>query len=211
MRRDVFIERTLRQIYGGMPSDDAQITINLVNKWLDDAIALAAKTNYTDNAKLEGVAYVNGSFFTTFKGIAVSQDESFLWKLELPEMPVGIGNDEGVSTIQLKDDTRNISKPFIWITQAQKGFYQNMRGIPNKILCYLEGKYIYIISTLVLSSYTASVTMISGGDSSDLDSELNVPPDYFPIMVQYIRDQLMFERNVPRDLSNDGTDLKTTV
>jgi hypothetical protein len=212
MTREVWIERCLRQIYGGQPTDDATITVNLVNTWLPDAIAVAAKTNYKDNLQLDGIAYVNGGFYTTFKGIAVTEDESFLWKVALPEIPLGIGNDEGISTIQLKDtDSRQITKPFIWITQAQKGYYQNMRTIPNKLLCYLEGGYIYIISTILLNDYTATVCMVSGGDDSDLDSELNVPPDYFPAMVEYVKQQLMFERNVPQDLGNDGVDLKTTA
>jgi hypothetical protein len=48
--------------------------------------------------------------------------------------------------------------------------------------------------------------MVSGGDSTDLNSELNVSPDYFPVMVQYIREQLMFERSIPQDTDNDGQD-----
>lgn len=48
--------------------------------------------------------------------------------------------------------------------------------------------------------------MISAGDSTDLNSELNVPSDYFPVMVEYIKQQLMFERSVPVDGANDGRD-----
>ena len=91
MTRAEFIERTLRQIYGGYVSEDSSITPMLVNSWLNDAIALAAKTNYTDNLKLDGIGYVNNSFYTTFKGIAPTLDEINLWKLQLPQIPVGIG------------------------------------------------------------------------------------------------------------------------
>ena len=49
MTRNIFIERILRQIYNGQPSDDSSITYNLVNQWLNDAIGLAAKKNYTDD------------------------------------------------------------------------------------------------------------------------------------------------------------------
>ena len=47
MTRNAFIERILRQIYNGQPSDDSNITYNLVNQWLNDAIGLAVKKNYT--------------------------------------------------------------------------------------------------------------------------------------------------------------------
>ena len=86
-----------------------------------------------------------------------------------------------------------------------------MRPIPNKLLAYSQGKYIYVISTLLLSSYTAQATMISGGVSSDLDSELNVPADYHPVMIEYLKKQLMFQRQVPQDVTNDGMDAIVTT
>jgi hypothetical protein len=39
MTRAEFIERTLRQIYGGYVSEDSSITTMLVNSWLNDAFA----------------------------------------------------------------------------------------------------------------------------------------------------------------------------
>ena len=86
-----------------------------------------------------------------------------------------------------------------------------MRPIPNKLLAYPQGTYVYVMSTLILSSYTAQITMISGGDSTDLDSTLNVPPDYFPIMTEYLKTQLMFQRNVPVPVTNDGSDIIRTT
>ena len=59
MTRKIFIERILRQIYNGQPSDDSSITFNQVNQWLNDAIGVAAKKNYTDSIQMDGVAYVN--------------------------------------------------------------------------------------------------------------------------------------------------------
>ena len=212
MTRRQYIERTLRQIYNGQPSHDATITYSLVNLWMNDAIALAAKTNYTDNYKLEGVAFVNNSFYTIFKGLSVTQDEQFLWKITLPQIPVGIGANEGVSTLTFKDaSSTQISNPVVWLSENQLSFSGSMRPIPNKILAYPQGSFIYVKSDLLLSSYTAQVTMISGGDSKDLDSTLNVPSDYLPVMNEYIKNQLVFERQMPLDVQNDGVDaIKTT-
>lgn len=208
MTREQFIERHLRQIYGGFPTDDSQITKNLVNSWLNDAIAVAAKQNCKDNIALDGIAYVNNSFYTTFKGIAVVQDENFLFKITLPQIPIGIGYGEGVSTLQFKDASNSVSLPCIPLSQNQTTFYQSLRPIPNKILFYTEGSFIYAVSTLPLYDYTATVKMVSGGDSTSLTSTLNVPPDYFPVMVEYLKQQLAFERAQPQDQSNDGTDNK---
>lgn len=210
--RRQFIEQIRRLIYGDQPPAEANITVGLVNVWLNSAVAVAAKANWKESIQLDGVSYINNSFYSTFKTLSVTQDEQFLYKIELPQIPIGIGQDEGVSTLQFKDsDSAQISLPVVWLTQNQKTFYQNMRPIPNKVLAYSEGKFVYVISTLLLFQYTANVTMVSGGLSTDLDSVINVPDDYVPIMVEYLKQQLMFQRQVPQDKTDDGADFITTT
>ncbi len=212
MNRRTYIELIRRQIYGSQPSDDAEITVGLVNKWLDISIAAAAQQNYKGNIALEGISYVNNGFYTTFKDIAVTKDENFLWKIALPQIPVGIGENDGVPILVFKDAANNqLSQNVVWLTQNQRSFNSGRRQIPNKLLAYQEADYIYILSTITLSQYTASVTMISGGTSTDLTSTINVPPDYFTVIVDYMKTQLMFQRQMPQDVQNDGLDaIKTT-
>jgi hypothetical protein len=179
----------------------------LVNQYIDQAIAFAAKTNYKENASLEGVGFVNNSFYTTFKDIAISREESGLWKLTLPQVPVGVGANEGISTLQLKNTQNQISQPCIPLTENQKTYFQSLQNLPFKTLYYVEGNLAYLVSNLTLSNYTATVTLISGGNSSDLNSNLNVPGDYVPIMIEYIQKQLLLMKQTPKDLANDGSDL----
>jgi hypothetical protein len=82
-----------------------------------------------------------------------------------------------------------------------------MPHIPSKTLFYSEGDKVFVISNLVLSNYTASVTMVSGGVSSNLNSVLNVPSDYMPVIIQYVQQQLLLMKGQPKDLQNDGQDL----
>lgn len=210
--RRTYIELIRRQLYGGPPSDDATITVGLVNRWLDFGIAAAAKQNYKDNIAIDGINYVNNSFYTTFKGIAVTKDEQFLWKVALPSIPLGIGTSEGISTMEFKDaETNQISYPVVWLSENQRSFSRGMRTIPNKVLAYSQGGYVYALSTILLSQFTATVTMISGGVSSDLGSTINVPDDYFNTICSYIQQQLLLEMNQPVDSANDGLDaVKTT-
>lgn len=212
MTRRTWIERCLRQVYGDQPSDDANITIGLVNTWLGTAIGLAAKTNYKDNLAIDGISYVNNSFYTTFKSLTIEPNEQFLWRVTLPQIPLGVGSSDGISTIQIKDNSSpQISIPVVLLSQNERSFHQGMRPIPNRVIGYSEGEFIYIESTLILNQYTAYVTMVSGGDSTDLDSTLNVPPDYDGVMIEYIRQQLMFQRSVPVDVTNDGSDILKTA
>ena len=206
MTRRIFIERLRRQIYGDFPPDEAVITDNLVNQWVNDGLALAAKTNYTDSVKLDNIGYVNNAFYSTFKGISVTKDENFIWKITLPEVPVALGRNESISTLQFKDSNGKLSFPVVWLNESQRGYYQTMRPVSNKLLAYNEGEYVYIISTILLDQYTGSVTMVSGGDSTNLDSTIIIPNDYVPIVVEYVKAQLAFEKAQPKDRANDGLD-----
>lgn len=208
MTRRQYCERLLREVYGGYVPQDSEITVGMVNNILMDAIAVAAKSSYTDALKIDGIGYVNNSFYTTFKGIAVTQDENFLWRLTLPQIPVGIGYNEGVANLRFKSSDGQISYDCVPLSINQQGFTATMRTVPNKILYYTQGTYCYALSPIMLSQYTASVTMISGGDSTNLDSELNVPSDYFPIIQDYVMKQLLLERAQPQDAASDGVDRK---
>ncbi len=82
-----------------------------------------------------------------------------------------------------------------------------MPHLPQRVLFYSEGENVFVISSIILSNYTASVTMVSGGLSSSLNSTLNVPPDYLPVVIQYVQQQLLLMKQQPKDLQNDGQDL----
>lgn len=206
MTRLQLIRRILRQVYGGQPSVDSNITDGLVNNWLSDAIADAAKRNYVENNQLDGISYVNNSFYTTFKNISISQYEPFIFQMTLPEVPVGLGYNEGIGTLQFVDNNGNISDPAIPLSENQVGYYRSLRPVPNKILYYSEGIFLYALTDLQLDQYKAKARMISGGDSTDLNSIINVPPDYFPAMTEYISKQLSWERQQPKIPTDDGSD-----
>lgn len=207
MTRNIFIERILRQIYNGQPSDDSSITYNLVNQWLNDAIGLAAKKNYTDGIQMDGVAYVNNSFYTTFKDLTVELGniDNVTYSIDLPQIPVALGKNEGIAMLQFVKD-KVPSQTAIPLSMNQVAYQEQLRPIQNKILYWIEGKNIYAKSLIPLTAYKAQIRMVSGGDSTDLNSTLIIPDDYVPMIVEYIKGQLAFERSRPIDTSNDGVD-----
>lgn len=211
MIRLELIERIKRQIYGGFPTDDAEITDNLVNKWIIDGTALAAKKNYTDNFQLEGVGFLNNSFYSTFKGLTFTEDERFLYKTTLPSLPLGIGAVDSISRAIFKNLNSTLSFPAVILSESQVAIQRQMRKIPNKISCYPEGKFFFAITPILLNNYTLTITIVSAGDDMDLGSELNIPSDYIPIIIEYVKAQLGFERMQPVDANNDGQDaIRTT-
>jgi hypothetical protein len=52
MTRKVLIEQIRRMLYGGVPTDDANITEKEINLYINEALAYMAKVNYTDSIKL---------------------------------------------------------------------------------------------------------------------------------------------------------------
>ena len=207
MTRYALIERILRQIYNGQPSDDSSITYNLVNQWLNDAIGLAVKKNYTDSIQMDGIAYVNNSFYTTYTNLDIAAEtvDNVTYSIALPQIPFALGKNEGVATLQFVGDKKT-SQTAIPLSMNQVAYIDNMRPIQNKILYWIEGKHIYAKSSIPLTSYKATLRMISGGDSSDLTSTLIIPDDYMPLIVEYIKGQLAFEKSRPIDTANDGVD-----
>jgi len=207
MTRYALIERILRQIYNGQPSDDSNITYNLVNQWLNDAIGLAVKKNYADGIQMDGVAYVNNSFYTTFTNLDINAEtvDTVTYSIDLPVIPYALGRNEGVATLQFVGDKKT-SQTAIPLSINQVAYIEQLRPIQNKILYWIEGKNIFIKSSIPLTQYKATLRLISGGDSTDLNSTLVVPDDYMHMIVEYIKGQLSFEKSRPIDTSNDGVD-----
>ena len=207
MTRYQLIERILRQIYNGQPSDDSNITYGLVNQWLNDAIGAAARKNYTDNIQIDGISYINNSFYTTFKNLDIEAEtvDNVTYRVDLPSIPVALGKNEGVATLQFVGDKKT-SQTAIPLSMNQIAYQEQLRPIQNKIAYWVEGKNIYVKSSIPLTSYKATVRMVSGGDSTDLDSTLIIPDDYMPVVIEYIKGQLVFEKSRPIDQSNDGVD-----
>jgi hypothetical protein len=211
MLRSQLIEQILRQVYGTQPNDDASITPNLVNQMINQGIGLAIKQTYRDSIQLDGVGYINNSFYTTFKNLAITNDSNFLWKVTLPQIPMGIGKDEGISTLQLKNNSNEVTLPVVWLSQNQVTYYQTMPPIPGKTLAYSQGDKVFIVSTNILSQYTATATIVSGGDSSNLSSTLVIPDDYLPVIVDYVTKALAQSRLQIQENVNDGVDAIRTV
>jgi hypothetical protein len=179
MVRGAYIERILMQIYGQKVTDDAEITFNLVNLYLNDGIGVAAKTCYKEAIQLDGVAYVNNGFYCTFSGLVISSDDTdnLCYKLTLPEIPTGIGRNEGMAELRIKDTSGFTSLPVIPVSISEWGYADSMRPIPNKILALQEGNLVRMKTSLIMTDYTGTAKIISGGVASDLNSELIVPPD----------------------------------
>jgi len=131
--------------------------------------------------------------------------DNVTYSVALPQIPFALGRNEGVATLQIVGDKKT-SQTAIPLSMNQVGYIENLRPIQNKILYWIEANKIYAKSTIPLTEYKATLRMVSGGDSTNLESTLIVPDDYVPVIVEYIKGQLAFERSRAIDTSNDGVD-----
>jgi hypothetical protein len=206
MTRKAFAQQIQRMIYGEIPNDDADISLNLINRYVNQGIALAAKANYADNLKMEGIAYVNSSFYTTFKNITISKStfEDFCYELSLPEIPVALGRADGVAQLTLKDVTL-FSLTGVPLSTEQVSFRKNMRRIPNRFYYWYERSTVIIDSVLDITDYKAHVKMVSSGsDNTDLSATIYLPNEWLSFVQDYVLNNLILERQQPKDLTNDS-------
>ena len=207
MTRNDLIERILRAVYGEQPTDDSNITKSLVNNWIQDGIAAAAKLNYRDNDQMTGIAFVNNSFYTTFKNITFSQDELFTWICTLPQIPIGIGRSEGITSFRIVDSKGVVSQDGVPLSESQWTYFRQLPQIPNRFYYKQENDNVYVFTLLQLDvGFSGTAVMVSAGDPNDLTAVLNVPPDYISIISDYCIEKLRQSRLVPKDISNDGAD-----
>jgi len=212
MTRRQFIQQVMRQVYGGIVSDDAMITELLANQYLSQAIGMVAKANYVESIKIDGVGYINSGFIKTYSGLSFTEEDIFTYKATLPQVPVGIGQNEGIQSLRIKQDgmdgATGKSVDGIPLSMNQLGINRGRRLIPNRFEYWFEGGEVFVTTTGqdLSIGYTAIARIVSGGDSTDLDSTLNVPDDYVPQMIEFMKAQLSYELNRPQDVSNDGSD-----
>jgi hypothetical protein len=205
MTRKALIEQIRRLYYGGIPSDDATLTENEVNLYINQAIAYIAKVNYTDAIKLDGVETVSDAFYATFKNLAITKDnDTGYYSTTLPHPPLGLSRGYGISTVTFPVNT-GLAKAPTPISPRELDIIDNLKSPPSRIYYWAEGNKLWFKSYVNLVGRFAIVRMVSA-ENTDLTSEVNVPVEYISDMINWILNQLKVRKGMPEDTTNDGLD-----
>ena len=205
MTRKVLIEQIRRMLYGGIPTDDANITEKEVNLYINEAMAYMAKVNYTDSIKLDGIESVSDSFYLTFKNLTITRDsDTGYYSLDLPQAPLGLARGYGISTVTFPTST-GLAKSPIPISVRELDYMDSLKQPPSKIFYWPEGKKLWFKSYTNLTGKNAIVRMVST-ESANLDDELNVPQEYITDIINLVMNQLRPRKGAPQDSTNDGLD-----
>lgn len=203
--RRQYLETIQRLILGGFPSDDTELTINLINQHLNAAIGYAAQTNYNQGIKIDGVESVADAFYAKFTGITITKDGTTGWyNATLPQQPAGVGAGWDISTFMIT--TGSGAKIFAHpITAEEIEFLYNSKSPCNEVFYWVDGVTASLHSCKDLTKYKATVRMIST-QSSNFDSPLTVPDAYLPVVTEYITKILGIQTQRPIDISSDGVE-----
>ena len=205
MTRKVLIEQIRRMLYGGVPTDDANITEKEINLYINEALAYMAKVNYTESIKLDGIETVSDVFYLTFKNLAITRDtDTGYYSLDLPQVPLGLARGYGISTVTFPTST-GLAKSPIPISVRELDYMDSLKQPPSKIFYWAEGKKLWFKSYTNLVGRLAIVRMVST-ETSDLDAELNVPQEYITDIINLVMGQLRPRKATPQDSTNDGLD-----
>lgn len=205
MTRKVLIEQIRRMLYGGVPTDDANITEKEINLYINEALAYMAKVNYTESIKLDGIETVSDVFYLTFKNLAITKDnDTGYYSLDLPQVPLGLARGYGISTVTFPTAT-GLAKSPIPISVRELDYMDNLKQPPSKIFYWAEGKKLWFKSYTNLVGRLAIVRMVST-ENSDMDAELNVPQEYITDIINLVMGQLRPRKATPQDSTNDGLD-----
>lgn len=205
MTRKVLIEQIRRMLYGGVPTDDANITEKEINLYINEALAYMAKVNYTDSIKLDGIETVSDVFYLTFKNLAITRDtDTGYYSLDLPQVPLGLARGYGISTVTFPTST-GLAKSPIPISVRELDYMDSLKQPPSKIFYWPEGKKLWFKSYTNLVGKFAIVRMVST-ENNDMDAELNVPQEYITDIINLVMGQLRPRKATPQDSTNDGLD-----
>ncbi len=205
MTRRVLIEQIRRMLYGGIPTDDANITEKEINLYINEAMAYMAKINYTDAIKLDGVESIADSFYLTFKNLAATRDtDTGYYSIDLPQVPLGLARGYGIATVTFPTNTGSAKSP-IPISVRELDYMDNLKQPPSKIFYWSEGKKLWFKSYINLVGKNAIVRMVST-ETTNLDDELNVPQEYITDIINLVMGQLRPRKATPQDSTNDGLD-----
>lgn len=205
MTRRVLIEQIRRMLYGGVPTDDANVSEKEINLYINEALAYMAKINYTDSIKLDGIESISDSFYLTFKNLAITKDnDTGYYSLDLPQVPLGLARGYGISTVTFPTST-GLAKSPIPISVRELDYMDSLKQPPSKIFYWPEGKKLWFKSYTNLVGRFAIVRMVST-ETADLDSELNVPQEYITDIINLVMNQLRPRKGALQDSTNDGLD-----
>lgn len=203
------IDQIIRLVYNGIPPDDVEITPNLVNVYLSEAISYLLGQFYMQTYKLDQIGYVPDSVYVYVNNIPLSQDtQTNYWYFQLPYMTlslpsgrqlgyVNVYSGSGVRYPCYRCDTRELNL-MMELPMDRNGIYYWIESQSGKSISV----YVRLYTQYDLTNFKAAI-QIPTGHSDNLNDILNIPEDMIVPVIDLVVKFLTGQRQMPEIAHNE--------
>lgn len=203
--RQQLIDRILRYYYDGIPDDQAEISTNEVDLYINDAIATVINKQAMDDYNITGIMSVPEGYITTYTIPTPSlSDQTGFYSSTLPHPPLGLPGECGVVGVFFGGGWGQ-SKPVLHVKPQEVDYFAFMPMPPQAAYYWVENSTInfWCNTDLTHISDTIYIRMASNVQS-DNNAVLNVPPDAVELIFQDVIGKLLPRKNIKPDNIIDG-------
>lgn len=203
--RQQLIDRILRYYYDGIPDDQAEISTNEVDLYINDAIATVINKQATDEYNITGIMSVPEGYITTYTIPTPSlSDPTGFYYSTLPHPPLGLPGECGVVGVYFGGSWGQ-SKPILHVKPQEVDYFAFMPMPPQAAFYWIENNKIYFWCRTDLTNISDTIYIrMASNIQADNSTALNVPPDAVELIFQDVIGKLLPRKNIKADNIIDG-------
>jgi hypothetical protein len=203
-------EQILSTYYKGVRSDDSSYSLKYIASMLAQEVAFMARKNAFENGNNGDITYINDTFISTFKSLAVATDAISLEKyIVLPSMPTALPNNQEIVSVSLNRKTNKTFIPMKNKDRFAQAFLPSIRGV---VFYYIEDGKLYFDNPENFIFTAITLKMAGALPSGDiLDAQLNIPKNYETEIIDKVLNRLLSVNRLGQDLSNDGDSISNNI
>lgn len=207
--RQQLIDRILRFYYDGVPSDDASITGNEVDLYINDAIATVMNKQSIDAYNITGIVAVPEGYITTYTLTSPTLNgNTGNYSTQLPHPPIGLPDTAGIVGVYF-GGSRGQSRPILYVSAREMDYFAFMPKPPQAAFYWIENRTIHFWSRTNLTNISDKIYIrMATNVQSGANDVLNVPPEAVDMIFGIVTQKLLERKKIQPDLINDGIESK---
>lgn len=205
--RQQLIDRILRAYYNGIPTDDAEISNNEVDLYINDSITSVMNRQILEDYNISGIMSIPDGYITTYQLQSPAYDSNTgNYYTTIPHPPMGVPGTAGILGVYFSGGLGQ-SKPVLYIKPSEMDYFQFMPKPPQAAFYWVEGNKIYFWCRTDLSQSPDLINIrMATNVQSGVNDVLSVPPDAVEQIFSLTLQKLLARKGVIQDVTNDGLD-----
>ncbi len=205
--RQQLIDRIFRFYYNGLPSDDASLSNNEVDLYINDAIASVMNKQTMDGYNITGIMSVPEGYITTYTlSTPTLNDNTGFYTTSLPHPPIGLPDSAGIVGVYF-GGSRGQSKPILYVSPREMDYFAFMPKPPQAAFYWVENATISFWCRTDLSHTTDKIYIrMATNIQSGANDILNVPADAVELIFNLVTQKLLQRKGILEDVNTDGVD-----